>query len=218
MPDNSAARLTGTGLVCDRGERRVFAGLDLTVAAGEALAVVGPNGTGKSSLLRLLAGLLPPAAGTLVWNGSPVSDEPEAHRARLHYVGHLDAVKPSLTAAETLLFQAQLRGARPTRGEILEALEVFGMSGLADLPSRFLSQGQRRRAALARLAAVRAPLWLLDEPTLGLDADSVVRLAGAMARHRADGGLIIVATHGGLALGSHTTLDLGRPKFGRGGR
>jgi heme exporter protein A len=218
MPDSSAARLTGTGLVCDRGERRVFAGLDLAVAAGEALAVVGPNGTGKSSLLRLLAGLLPPAAGLLAWNGTPVTDDPDAHRARLHYVGHLDAVKPALSAAETLVFQAQLRGSRPSRGDILEALEVFGMSGLADLPSRFLSQGQRRRAALARLMVARAPLWLLDEPTLGLDADSVVRLAGAMARHRADGGMIIVATHGGLALGSHTTLDLGRPRLEKDGR
>src|SRR5882762_7886815 len=100
MPDNDPASLTGTGLVCDRGERRVFAGLDLTVASGEALAVVGPNGTGKSSLLRLLAGLLPPTAGTLAWNGNPVGDDPDAYRARLHYVGHLDAVKPALTAAE----------------------------------------------------------------------------------------------------------------------
>src|SRR4051812_14489759 len=206
----ASARFTGTGLVCDRGERRVFAGLDFAVGDGEALAVVGPNGTGKSSLLRMLAGLLPAADGALAWNGTKIADDPDGHRARLHYVGHQDAVKPALTPAETLTFQANLRGASPSRGDILEALEVFGMSGLADLPSRFLSQGQRRRSALARLAAVRAPLWLLDEPTLGLDADSVVRLAGAMARHRADGGMVIVATHGGLALGSHATLDLGR--------
>ena len=216
MPEPDAARFTGTGLVCERGERRIFAGLDFALQPGEALALVGPNGAGKSSLLRLLAGLLPPAAGTLAWNGGAVAEDPEAHRARLHYLGHLDAVKPTLTPAETLAFQAALRGHVLTRGDILEALDVFGLSSLVDLPSRFLSQGQRRRAALSRLAAVKAPLWLLDEPTLGLDADSAVRLAGAMARHRAAGGMIVVATHGGLALGSHATLDLGRAKFREG--
>lgn len=203
-------RFAATGLVCERGERRIFAGLTFELAAGAALAVVGPNGAGKSSLLRLLAGLLPPAGGGLSWDGAAIHDDPEAHRARLHYVGHLDAVKPALTPGETLAFYARLRGIAPRRGEILEALDSFGMSALIDLPGRFLSQGQRKRVALARLAVARAPLWLLDEPTLGLDAHAQVRLAGEIARHRAGGGMTIVATHGGLPLGAHATLDLGR--------
>jgi heme exporter protein A len=206
---DDTARLTASGLVCDRGERRVFAGVELRVGRGEVLAVVGPNGAGKSSLLRLLAGLLPPAAGTVAWEGQPVTDDPDAHRGRLHYVGHLDALKPALTPAETLRFQAELHGQSMSPAAITDALETFGLAALAHLPARFLSQGQRRRAALARLVATSAPLWLLDEPTLGLDADSVARLEHALERHRGAGGLAVVATHGGLDLGAHATLDLG---------
>ncbi|MBV8538368.1 MAG: ATP-binding cassette domain-containing protein, partial [Alphaproteobacteria bacterium] len=108
--DDSTAHLSARGLTCDRGERRVFAHVDFEVRSGGVLAVVGPNGTGKSSLLRLLAGLLPPAGGAITWNGQAVADEPEAHRARLHYVGHLDALKPTLTPAEMLALHAALHG------------------------------------------------------------------------------------------------------------
>jgi heme exporter protein A len=207
--DHGTARLSAAGLTCDRGERRVFAHVEFAVAAGGVLAVVGPNGTGKSSLLRLLAGLLPAAGGQIAWNGRPVAGDAEAHRARLHYVGHLDALKPSLTAAEMLAFHAALRGQRLGAAAIAAALDAFGLARLASLPARFLSQGQRRRAALARLVATPAPLWLLDEPTLGLDADSVARLSATLTRHRSAGGLAVIATHGGLDLGAHTTLDLG---------
>jgi heme exporter protein A len=206
---DDTARLTATGLVCDRGERRVFAGVDLAVERGEALAVVGPNGTGKSSLLRLLAGLLPPAEGRIEWNGVPVADDPDVYRGRLHYVGHLDALKPGLTPAELLGFDGALRGRRLTAEAVTAALAAFGLDHLANLPARFLSRGQRRRTALARLVAAPAPLWLLDEPTLGLDADSVARLEAAIARHRSAGGMLIVATHGGLGLGTHRTLTMG---------
>jgi heme exporter protein A len=206
---DGTAELSATGLVCDRGERRVFAGIDLTVRRGEALAVVGRNGAGKSTLLRLLAGLLPAAAGTLSWAGRPVAEDPDAHRARLHYLGHQDALKPALTPAETLRFQAELQGQRLDRAAIVAALDTFGIGRLADLPTRFLSQGQRRRTALARLVASPAPLWLLDEPTLGLDVESVELLETAIDRHRSTGGMAVVATHGGLDLGAHATLDLG---------
>lgn len=207
--DQSTARLSAAGLTCDRGERRVFAQVAFEVAAGGVLAVVGPNGTGKSSLLRLLAGLLPAAGGQIAWNGQPVADDVEAHRSRLHYIGHQDALKPTLTPAEMLGFHAALRGQRLAGAAIATALEAFGLARFANLPARFLSQGQRRRAALARLVATPAPLWLLDEPTLGLDADSLARLAAVLARHRSAGGLAVIATHGGLELGAHTTLDLG---------
>jgi heme exporter protein A len=206
---DDTAQLSATGLVCDRGERRVFAGVDLTVGRGEVLAVVGRNGAGKSTLLRLLAGLLTPTAGTVSWAGQPVTDDPDAHRARLHYLGHQDALKPALTPAETLRFQAELHGRQMDRPAIVAALDAFGLGRLADLPARFLSQGQRRRAALARLAATPAPLWLLDEPTLGLDVESVDLLETAIDRHRSTGGIAVVATHGGLDLGAHATLDLG---------
>ena len=207
--DDGTARLAASGLVCDRGERRVFTGVEFSVGRGEVLAVVGPNGTGKSSLLRLLAGLLPPTAGTVTWAGASVADDPDAHRARLHYLGHADALKPTLTPAEALRFHAELRGRPVDAATLGAALDAFGLGTLANLPARFLSQGQRRRAALARVIATPAALWLLDEPTLGLDAESVGRLENALERHRAGGGIAIVATHGGLDLGAHATLDLG---------
>lgn len=204
-----SAQFVATDLACIRGERRVFSKVRFNIASGDALALVGPNGAGKSSLLRLLAGLLPASGGTLTWNGAPVADEPDAHRARLHYLGHLDAVKPGLTPLETLSFHARLRGETADNASLKSALDALGIAALADLPGRFLSQGQRRRVALARLRATRAPLWLLDEPTLGLDADAMVRLADLIDTHRSQGGIVIMATHGGLDLGPHTTLELG---------
>ena len=194
-------------MACIRGERPVFSRISFRLAPGGALALVGPNGAGKSSLLRILAGLLRPAGGTLAWDGEPVGEDWPAHRRRLHYVGHLDAVKPALTAAENLEGWAQLRGAvRAAPG----ALEALGIEELADVPARFLSAGQRRRLALARLAAASAPLWLLDEPTVTLDADAAARVAAMIAAHRADGGMAVVATHGEIALGAAERLDLGR--------
>lgn len=202
-------QFVATDLACIRGERQVFSGVRFNISNGDALALVGPNGTGKSSLLRLLAGLLPASGGQLTWNGKKVSDEPDSHRARLHYLGHLDAVKPVLTPVENLAFHAQLRGEIPDTSALKTALDALGIARLADLPGRFLSQGQRRRAALARLRATKAPLWLLDEPTLGLDADAVARLTDLIDTHRSQGGIVIMATHGGLDLGPHTTLELG---------
>lgn len=199
--------LKGAQLACVRGERLVFEGLDFALAPGGALTLTGPNGSGKTSCLRLIAGLLRPAAGSLEWRGRPVADDPEAFHAALHYVGHLDAVKPLLTVAEDLGFWAGMGGAGP--GGVRPALDSFGLGPLADVPARFLSAGQRRRLALARLLAAPVALWLLDEPTVSLDEESTAALTGAIAAHRAGGGLVIAATHAALALEGAQSLRFG---------
>ncbi|HEX2114080.1 MAG TPA: heme ABC exporter ATP-binding protein CcmA, partial [Alphaproteobacteria bacterium] len=158
------ADFVGEDLACVRGERLVFENLSFRARPGEALLLMGPNGSGKSSLLRLMAGLLAPASGRLLWGGSAIIDDPDSHRARLHYIGHLDALKPALTVSENLAFYAALRG-RPADADTLgSAISAFHLDKLADTPARFLSQGQRRRTALARVLAAPAALWLLDEP------------------------------------------------------
>ena len=198
--------LVAEELACRRGERLIFAGLAFVLPPGGALVLTGPNGSGKSSLLRTLATLLAPAAGRLSWGGAPVADDLPGYRERLHYVGHLDAIKPALGVCETLSFWAKTRGvARP---ETDVALAAFGLEALADFPCRWLSAGQRRRLALARLVASPAPLWLLDEPTASLDADGEARLAAAIAAHRAGGGRVAVATHQSMALPGAMTLAL----------
>ena len=182
--------LAAEDLAARRGGRVVFAGLSLRAAPGDALLLLGPNGAGKSTLLRVLAGLLRPAAGRLLWEGEDIAADAAAHGARTRYLGHQDAIKPALTPAEDLSFWAGLRG-----GEPVAALAALGLSALAGLPCRTLSAGQRRRLALARLVLGDAPLWLLDEPTLGLDTASVARLGTLLAGHRARGGIVLAATH-----------------------
>lgn len=192
-------------LACERGERLVFRGLSFALRAGEALVLRGPNGAGKSSLLRLCAALLRPAAGRLSWRGTDIWNEPDAFRARLAYLGHLDGVKPLLSAAENVAFWARLRGG----GDAAAGLEAFGIAHLSDMSARFLSAGQKKRVALARLVAAPAELWLLDEPTVSLDEDGAARLATASAAHRARGGMIVAATHVELGLEDAHTLRLG---------
>lgn len=173
-----------------RGERLVLRDIDLAVEAGGATMLTGPNGSGKSTLLRVLAGLLRPAGGRVLWDGADALADPPLHASRLIYVGHQDAVKPGLTAAENLRFGAIVGG-----GSVAAALAAMGLEALAELPARMLSAGQKRRLALARLALSAAPLWLLDEPTLGLDTVSVARFGAMLSAHRARGGLIVAATH-----------------------
>jgi heme exporter protein A len=198
--------LVAEGLACRRGERLIFRHLHCVLPAGGALMLTGANGSGKSSLLRLLATLLAPAAGELSWGGVPVAADTAGYRARLHYVGHLDAIKPALGVRETLSFWAGMRGvAIPA---IDAALAAFGLEAIADFPCRWLSAGQRRRLVLARLIAAPAPLWLLDEPTAALDADSEARLVATLAAHRASGGRVAIATHQPLPLADAAVLAL----------
>lgn len=197
-------------LACLRGGRIVFARLAFRVDAGGLLVLRGPNGAGKSSLLRMMAGLIGPAHGALSWNGDDIADDPDTHRARTAYAGHSDALKPALTVAEHLVFHAKLRG--HAADKVAAALDAFALAKFAELPARLLSQGQRKRVALARLIAAPTPLWLLDEPTNGLDADSTARLEAAIAAHRETGGIVVAATHLDFAGAGATTLTLGERK------
>ena len=168
-----SSRFTGDKLLCIRGERVVFTKLDFSVASGEALLLLGPNGSGKSSLLRVMAGLLKAAGGHLSWDGVPVLEDREAHSARVHYVGHHDAIKPVLSVLENLRFWARLHDSTAGDATARAALETLELLRLAEVPGKLLSAGQKRRLNLARLLAAPAPLWLLDEPTVALDRASV---------------------------------------------
>ena len=206
--------LTAEKLVCTRGERRLFDGLSFRVRAGQALAVEGANGAGKSSLLRILAGFLSPAAGRItVTQDGKDSDDAEERGKLIGWLGHLDGLKPQLTVVEQLAFFAGLYG-RPLRraahgtspvttGEE-NILEQVGLARQTELPCRYLSAGQRRRLALARLLVSERPLWLLDEPFAALDASGQALVAQLMARHCGQGGIIIAATHDPLGLGNES--------------
>jgi heme exporter protein A len=190
-----------------RGGRRVFEHLSFALAAGDALLLRGPNGAGKSSLLRILAGLLPAASGRLSWYGRRVDEDPAEHRLRLHLIGHGNALKNPLTVRENLDLAITLAGTRADRLEA--ALDAFELGDLADVPALYLSAGQKRRLALARLLAAPRPLWLLDEPDSGLDAANRAHLIDALGAHRAGGGVAVIATHGELPLAAPHVLDLG---------
>ena len=183
-------RLVASGLAVLRGERLVLRDVDLSVAAGGATLLLGRNGAGKSTLLRVLAGLRRPDAGALRWDGHDALSDPAGHAGRCAYLGHADAIKPGLTEAENLALAARVGG-----GRVGDALERVDLGALAELPARMLSAGQKRRLALARLSLSRAALWLLDEPTLGLDVASVARFGAMLAAHRAGGGVVVSATH-----------------------
>jgi heme exporter protein A len=197
-------QLRADELACNRGGRSVFQGLNFSLSGGEAMVVTGRNGAGKSSLLRVIAGLVRMAAGRLTLDGG----EPEAPVAeQAHYLGHQDALKPSLTVGENLKFWAEFFGTAPdTVGPALAAVDL---SLLAGLPAAYLSAGQRRRLSIARLVAVPRPIWLLDEPTSALDAPSQKRLAELMRDHLAGGGMIVAAAHGPIGLERARELKLG---------
>jgi len=196
-------QLISENLACSRGGRQVFTDLNFSLPSGEALVVTGRNGAGKSSLLRMIAGLIRITAGRLGLTGTE-DDATLAEQA--HYLGHQDAVKPSLSVGENLKFWTDYLGAH---GDINPALQAVDLAPLAELPAAYLSAGQRRRLSIARLVAVQRPLWLLDEPTSALDLPSQKRLADLMRSHLAGGGMIVAAAHGPIGLERARELKLG---------
>ena len=197
-------QLKGDNLTCLRGGREVFANLNFSLSGGEALVVTGRNGVGKSTLLRVIAGLLRHAGGRLELEGGNAD---AAIGEQAHYLGHLDAVKPSLSVRENLQFWTEFLST--ANGAVAPALDAVELGPLADLPAAYLSAGQRRRLSIARLVAVQRPIWLLDEPTSSLDTQSQARLAGLMRDHLAGGGMVVAAAHGSIGLERARELKMG---------
>jgi heme exporter protein A len=187
-------------LACERGGLRLFAGLDLRVAPGGLLRARGANGSGKTTLLRTLAGLTRPAAGSVNWRGRPIGED---YRREMLFLGHAAAVKDELTVLENLEFSSRISGLQVSDSRIKSALEQLGIARLASLPARYLSQGQRRRAALARLAlSAGVPLWLLDEPFAALDVEGIEQVSALCAAHLAAGGMLVLTSHQDVAIAS----------------
>lgn len=193
-----------TDLSCRRGGRPILRDLSFRLEPGSVLLLRGPNGAGKSTLLRVLAGLLPPAGGSVRLMGRSLADAPEAYGEEIAYAGHLDAVKPQLTVAENLQFWAALQDGN----DIAEALARLDLAAIADRPAHACSAGQRRRLGLARLLLAPRSLWLLDEPTVSLDAAAVAAFCALVRAHCAGGGIAVIATHTPLDLRPAQDLTL----------
>lgn len=189
-------------LECTRGERQLYSGLGFTLDQGTLLHVQGPNGSGKTTLLRTICGLFQPEEGEIRWNGENIRSLREDFCREVVYLGHLNGIKPDLTGIENLRVAATLDGDRVHDEQLWTALQQLGLAGFEDLPSRMLSQGQKKRVALARLLLSNARLWVLDEPFVALDHSAVDLLQSLIAQHVAQQGLVIMTTHQEVALTS----------------
>ena len=196
-------------LACTRGERELFHNINFAINAGDAMRVVGANGSGKTSLLRVLCGLSSPTEGVVRWNGQSISKIREEFARQLIYLGHANGVKDDLLAWENVLISAVISGQTISRDDAYAALDSLGLNEAADLPTRALSQGQRKRVALARLQfGVNAPLWILDEPFTALDQNTVMHLCETLNQHLQRGGMLIYTTHQEIALRTQQLLTL----------
>ncbi len=197
-----------TGLECVRGERRLFAGVGFRLGGGELLLLQGHNGSGKTSVLRMLCGLSPVAAGEIRWRGELIGRLGEAYRRELCYLGHHNAIKDELSPLENLLTAARLADETLDEGEALDALDKVGLASRAELACRYLSQGQKRRVALARLCFDTRALWVLDEPYVALDPAAIERVAGLIGDHLQRGGLALLTTHQPVSVAAASVREL----------
>ncbi|WP_179188195.1 heme ABC exporter ATP-binding protein CcmA [Kiloniella majae] len=195
----------GEDLTCIRGGRTVFLGLSFNLAQGQALILEGPNGSGKSSLIRMLSGLVRPKLGKLLWQGQDATKEPEIFQSHIHYIGHRNAIKPVLTVLENLAYWS---GKTKDDPSLYDALDHFRMLPLKHTPANLLSSGQSRRLTLSRLLASERSVWLLDEPSVGLDVASVALLEEVIKTHRSKGGSVIFATHSPIHVENPNRLNL----------
>lgn len=205
--------LSVSALECVRGERRLFTGVNFELKPQTLLEVRGANGSGKTSLLRLLCGLLAPASGRIAWDGGDIHDAGEEYRAQIAYIGHLNAVKDELSGLENLLFSARIAGLVCDAAGAHKALHELGLSDFRHLPCKVLSQGQRRRVALARLHLSAArPLWILDEPFAALDSAACELVHARLESHLQQGGMVVLSTHHDMAISARSTqrLELGQ--------
>ena len=200
--------LMAQNLTCLRGDRLLFKSVSFELSAGGLMYVLGENGSGKSSLLRLLCGLLTPDEGSVFWHGQAIKHDAEVYQADLTYIGHLNGLKDDLTALENLKISAHLAGNAVDSNAALNSLTAIGVARCANLPVGVLSQGQKRRVAFARLWLTRSRLWVLDEPFAALDAASVDVLASRISEHMANGGMTIITTHQDVAINAQSTQTL----------
>lgn len=205
---NSLLSLSTYRLACQRGERRLFSGLDLALKAGQLMLVTGGNGRGKTSLLRLLAGLGEPAEGEVRWGGESILRVRESYHEALCYLAHANGVKDDLTPLENVRLNAGIRGITLNEADAAAVLTRFGLEACLDLPARVLSFGQRRRVALASLRVSAAPLWILDEPLTGLDVHGVAEVEALLREHVQGGGMVVMTTHQLLALDGIETVPV----------
>ena len=195
-------------LECVRGDHRLFKGLNFTLQQGELLYLRGSNGSGKTSLIRTICGLMAPADGQVFWKSRDIHTEREEYNRELTYLGHLNGIKGELTAIENLNFANSLSGIKKSENEILEALERLGLAGREDLPTKVLSQGQKRRVALARLLLTDSTLWVLDEPFTALDVHAVELLSNLIVGHVKSNGMAILTTHQTVEIDSSMMREL----------
>lgn len=200
--------LQAQALTCVRGERKLFSGLNLSLAAGECLHVRGENGVGKTSLLRLLTGLSKPEAGQVLWNDKAISSDPSVFHRDVLFLGHRDALKEELTALENLQMYAALDDVKLSLEKALGALARFGLRGRENLPVHCLSAGQKRRVLMARMFTRGASLWILDEPFNALDVEAIAQLEQLIAEHLSAKGMVVLTSHQPVTLPNLKVLDL----------
>lgn len=200
--------LQGSNLACVRGDRRLFKDVNFTLEAGTLMQVHGPNGSGKTSLLRILCGLSNPALGEIAWNGTGIRTLGYEYLSNLTYIGHLSGTKDDLTVLENIRISSALAGVQITEAQAREALAYMGLKGRELLPAKVLSQGQRRRVALARLLVCKTKLWILDEPLAALDVMAVKLIQRLLERHLADEGMVIMTTHQDIEVTTFSKVNL----------